>query len=147
MNGDSILEGLRASHLRPTMARIATLQVLAGFGTRAASIEELHRALIGRGTKVSLGTVYRTMQELESRGLLLREWARHRKAMYRLKPAGYDSPALLRLVCRNSGRSVPLEAAKLHAQLLSAASAAGYDLTGQVLRVEVDSLKERSAHN
>ncbi|MFT3815817.1 MAG: LysR family transcriptional regulator [Acidovorax sp.] len=41
--------------------------------------EDVYRRMSERGTRTSLGTVYRTMKDLEAHGLLLREWSRHRR--------------------------------------------------------------------
>lgn len=141
MTVDAILASLRQAAIRPTTIRIAVMQLLSEPVGQALSVEDIYRGLASRGVIVGVGTVYRTTRELEERGLLLREWNALHKALYRLKPVGYDNDTTrVRLVCRESGRVVLLDEDDLHARLLEAGRAAGFDLSGQVLRVEVDSL-------
>ena len=143
---DSILDMLLAAQLHPTLARIAILRVLADAGPQAIGIGDIYRALAARDTQAAMSTVYRIIQDMETRGLILREWGDgHRKAMYRLRPKALDDPACIHLVCRESGRVVALGDAALHAHLLQAARTAEVDLAGQVLRIEVNHLKAPGA--
>ena len=136
------LEALRTARLRPTMARVALVQVLLDADPAAISTGDMYNALLQRGTPAAMGTVYRAAQELEDRGLLLREWSeRHRKAMYRLKPKELDDLEHIRLVCRESGQAILLRKHDLHARLLEAGREAGFDLAGQTLSIHVDALK------
>lgn len=142
MKADTAFEVLRSARLRPTTARIAILQVLADSGHRALSIEDAYRALTLRGVLTSIGTIYKTMQELNARELLLREWGDFRKAMYRLKPEGFNGDRKrIRLACHSSGRMVLIGDADLYARLLQAARDAGFNIEGQMLSIEVDFLK------
>lgn len=130
---------LRSAGLRPTAARVAVMQALAG-QDEAVTVEELYRAMIQRPEPPAVGTVYRAIQGFEKLGLVLCE-RRRRATMYRLRPADMDDPRRIRLLCRDSGRVVLLDAPGLHAHLLAAAKEAGFDLAAQVLRIEVDGLK------
>ena len=93
--------------------------------------------------KCSLGTTYRTIAELEAKGLLLREWGTGTKALYRLTPAQLHAQPLW-LVCRESGRRVALGDADLHTRLVAAAAREGFDLGGKRLDVAVDRLEAAS---
>lgn len=135
MMSNSVLRRLRAAKLRPTVARIGVLQTIEASPT-PVSAEEVFRQMLLRGTRVSMGTVYRAMHQFESDGLLLREWDRNRKALYSIKPAGLDTAAL-RLVCPDTGRVLVMEDAVLHAHLLSAARHHGVALEGHALSVQV----------
>jgi Fur family ferric uptake transcriptional regulator len=103
---DAAVQKLQSAGLRPTLARVAILQMLADDRGKAMSAEAVFQQLVGRGTAKSLGTVYRVLQELEQGGLLLREWHGRHRSLYRIMPgAGMQAP---RLVCRSSGHDVAL---------------------------------------
>lgn len=61
---------LRAAGLRPTQQRKALAQLLYGSGDRHLCAEELHEEACERGVDVSLATVYNTLNQLKSVGLL-----------------------------------------------------------------------------
>lgn len=132
-----IVQRLRAARLRPTVARIGALQVVEAAAPESLCAEEVFRQMLLRGTHASIGTVYRTLQQLEAVGLLRKEWGAGRKAFYGLGLAeGEDAP--LRLVCGHSGRSVLLSDPELRARLVAAASAQGMDLAGQALTLQAE---------
>ena len=137
MTEPTILQRLRAAQLRPTMARIGVLQVIEAAAPASICAEDVFRGLLQRGTPVSGGTVYRALQQCEAAGLLLREWDGKRKAHYRAKPNGFDA-APLRLVCIDTGRTIVLDDAELHARLIAAARREGLDLTGQALAIHAE---------
>lgn len=137
MGDASILQRLRAADLRPTVARIGILQVIEASGPDCVSAEDVFRRMILRGTRVSLGTVYRTIQQLHLKTVLLREWDDFRKATYRLKPPGHESQAH-RIVCRHCDHSIAFTDERLQARLKSIAEAQGIVLSGQALTVHVD---------
>lgn len=128
---------LCAAGLRPTVARIAVLQAIGASGLRTLSADDVYRELMLSGTSASTGTVYRVIHELEDNGLLLREWAVNRKALYRLKPSEADMPAH-RLVCRLCQRSFEFSDPCLGTRLLAEAAQQGFDLAEQALTVEVN---------
>jgi len=134
--GGRILQRLRTTGLRPTMARIGVLQVIEAASPAAVCAEEVFRRMMLRGTRASMGTVYRVIHQLEAAGLLLREWDANRKAHYRIKPAERDVATIL-LVCRESGRSVVLTDGDLHARLVAAARREGLAPHGGELHAEV----------
>jgi Fur family ferric uptake transcriptional regulator len=135
----TVLQRLRAARLQPTIARIGLLQVLEAAAPGCLSAEDLFQRMLQRGTRVSVGTVYRVLQQLHAAGLLVHEWDVQRRALYGIRPEGFDGQAV-RLVCRGTGRTVTLTDAELHARLLAAAALQGQDLRGQTLSVVVDSL-------
>lgn len=135
MSGISVLQRLRAAGLRPTSARIGVLQVIDASGDVPLPAEEVFRLMSVRGTRVSLGTVYRLIHELETRQVLLRGWGSDRKALYWLRRT--DRGALgLQLVCPRTGRRVVLDDADLSARLLAAVEREGFDLAGLTLQVQ-----------
>lgn len=80
------------------------------------------RELVRSGQRVNQSAVYRALQRLEAAGLL-GEWGR---------------AARLNLCCPDSGRTAVLVNPRLHAQLLAATEAAGWNLAGHGLVIEVD---------
>ena len=134
-----VLERLRTSGIRPTIARIGVLQVISAAAPGRISAEEVFRQMMRRGTRASVSTVYRVIHELVGHGLLLREWGAKRKALYRLKPDCFDTEPL-RLVCPESGRTVVLADADLYEGLLTAARHHGIDLEGQALSIQVSTV-------
>jgi len=61
---------LKRSGLRPTQQRLALAELLFTGSDRHVSAEELHQEALSRGVKVSLATVYNTLNRLHSVGLL-----------------------------------------------------------------------------
>ncbi|MFT4194562.1 Fur family transcriptional regulator [Ottowia sp.] len=131
---DDMLDRLRTARRRPTVARVRVLQLLHACAPRSLCAAEVMGRAGQGGARISIGTVYRVLHELESRGLLLREWHAGGKALYRPKPP--EGEARVRLRCRRTGRTAVLADADLHARLLAAARRAGWNLAGQELVVE-----------
>ena len=135
-----IIQRLRAARLRPTIARVCILQIIESAGSGRICAENIFREVLRRGTHASMGTVYRGLQQLETGGLLVREWDNNRKALYRFKPEECDGTQMV-LVCRASGQTVVLTDPELHASLLLATEREGMNLAGQAIRIEVDRIK------
>lgn len=108
----SLLQRCREAGMLPTVGRIGILQVFEIYGTQAVCVEEVLRQMQLRGMRMAIGTVYRTVREMERVGLLLREWSEGRKALYRVRPAE-SGPRSIRLVCGQTGRSVVLNDSEL----------------------------------
>ncbi len=67
----SELEGrLRSAGLRPTRQRLALGLLLFGAGDRHVTAETLHEEAVAAGESVSLATVYNTLHQFRSAGLL-----------------------------------------------------------------------------
>ena len=65
-----ILDQLRASGLRPTRQRLALAKLLFDGDDRHTTAEMLHADAVGGNIKVSLATVYNTLHQFTSAGLL-----------------------------------------------------------------------------
>ncbi len=65
-----VLEGLRASGLRPTRQRLALAELLFSNGDRHITAEMLHAEALNAGVRVSLATVYNTLHQFTSVNLL-----------------------------------------------------------------------------
>ncbi|MBC8241591.1 MAG: transcriptional repressor [Alphaproteobacteria bacterium] len=61
---------LRAVGLRPTRQRLALARLLFGHGNRHVTAESLYDSALDAGIKVSLATVYNTLHQFTSAGLL-----------------------------------------------------------------------------
>lgn len=64
------VRNLRAVGLRPTRQRLALAQLLFGHGNRHATAESLYDDAQEAGIKVSLATVYNTLHQFTTAGLL-----------------------------------------------------------------------------
>lgn len=129
-----ILKRLRAAGLRLTVPRICVLQVIESAAPRGVCADDIFRQTFERGTKISTGTVYRAIGQLEEAGLVVREWDANRKAHYRI-PLNDTDRMSLRLVCPDTGRLSLLADPALHDALLAAAQRHGVELEGRDLLI------------
>lgn len=68
--GDDFGELLRGAGLRPTRQRIALAALLYCKGDRHVTAELLHEEAVASGESVSLATVYNTLHQFQTAGLL-----------------------------------------------------------------------------
>lgn len=66
----NLSERLRIAGLRPTRQRLALAAILFGSGDRHVSAESLHQEALAARIGVSLATVYNTLNQFKSAGLL-----------------------------------------------------------------------------
>jgi Fur family transcriptional regulator, iron response regulator len=66
----SIAEKLRVAGLRPTRQRVALAKILFGAGDRHVCAESLHADAVDAKVPVSLATVYNSLHQFKSAGLL-----------------------------------------------------------------------------
>lgn len=66
----SLIERLKDSGLRPTRQRLALAKLLFEKGNRHLTAEQLHVEAIGAKVRVSLATVYNTLHQFTTAGLL-----------------------------------------------------------------------------
>jgi Fur family iron response transcriptional regulator len=76
-----VLERLTVAGLRPTRQRLALARLLFERGDRHVTAEQLHRLAAREGVKMSLATVYNTLNRFSAAGLL-REVAVDSKRSY-----------------------------------------------------------------
>jgi Fur family iron response transcriptional regulator len=69
LNSDAVKK-LRAVGLRPTRQRLALARLLFGQGNMHVTAESLYDSAQGAGIKVSLATVYNTLHQFTTAGLL-----------------------------------------------------------------------------
>ncbi len=65
---------LRAAGLRVTLPRLHILEFLTSEPNQWMCLEEVHQALVKRGDLVTVAAVYKAINEMESRGIVLREF-------------------------------------------------------------------------
>lgn len=70
LDGQDVGELLRQSGLRPTRQRIALASLLYSKGDRHVTAELLHEEATEAGEQVSLATVYNTLHQFQTAGLL-----------------------------------------------------------------------------
>ncbi len=66
----AIIERLKTVGLRPTRQRLLLAELLFGSGDRHVTAEMLHEEAVAAGERVSLATVYNTLHQFKSGGLL-----------------------------------------------------------------------------
>lgn len=66
----SLTEKLRQAGLRPTQQRLALAELLFGQGNRHICAEDLHAEAVAAEVAVSLATIYNTLNQFKSAGLL-----------------------------------------------------------------------------
>jgi Fur family iron response transcriptional regulator len=64
------LERLRTAGLRPTRQRLALVRLLFERGDRHVTAEQLHAEALANGTRISLATIYNSLHQFTSAGLL-----------------------------------------------------------------------------
>lgn len=65
-----LVERLKKSGLRPTRQRVILANILLGRGARHLTAEQLHREVHDNALRISLATVYNTLNQFVSAGLL-----------------------------------------------------------------------------
>ena len=68
--GSNVTDHLRAVGLRPTRQRVALARLLFGSGDRHVTAEHLHGEALAAAIPVSLATVYNTLHQFTTAGLL-----------------------------------------------------------------------------
>jgi Fur family iron response transcriptional regulator len=69
-NEVDVVDMLRTAGLRPTRQRVALAEILYGRGDRHVTAEHLHEEAIEASVRVSLATVYNTLNQFTEAGLL-----------------------------------------------------------------------------
>ena len=77
-----VIERLRTAGLRPTRQRLALARLLFGQGDRHLSAEELHAEAVAQKVRVSLATVYNTLNQFTDAGLLREVVVEHGRSYF-----------------------------------------------------------------
>ncbi|GAB4058160.1 transcriptional repressor [Uliginosibacterium sediminicola] len=126
---------LENAGLRPTTVRLDILRLINAEGAAGACAERVFQLLLRGERCYSMGTVYRTIHQLEASGLLRRAHDPHGKVFYRSAPAE-DNPHSWRLLCANRGICIHFEDMALHEKIRAILRDNGLaDFSGQ-LRLE-----------
>ncbi len=103
---DELIDELRADGHRVTTARRAVLQEVLDAGDRHLSAEDLAELIRRRQPEVHLSTVYRTVEVLESAGILTQVHVGHGPGTYHLAQDRHHHA-----VCDSCGQVIELSAA------------------------------------
>jgi Fur family transcriptional regulator, ferric uptake regulator len=123
-------ELLRRSGLRPTRQRLAVLKVLAA-ERNDATAQEIHASLAGRGERVGLATVYRTLAALAGGGAVDALSHHPGEICYRLCSPGHHH----HLVCQDCHRVVELADCDLDSWLAARAADHGFIVSAHTVEV------------
>ena len=130
---------LRAIGLRITLPRLSVLSVLAESPQQWMDANTVFQQVVARGAFMRLSVVYHVMQELECRGLVLREWRngiRGHKAIYKLN--SIETPVHEHtMVCRQCGVGISIDAPDLPNKLRKLARTQGLVLASQPMVIHV----------
>jgi Fur family transcriptional regulator, ferric uptake regulator len=121
---------LRRYELRPTAQRLAVLAALA-VERDDATAQEIHAALLARGERVGLATVYRTLAALSECGVVDSLMHHPGEICYRLCSPGHHH----HLVCEKCHRVVELGDCDLGSWLASRASRHGFTINSHTVEV------------
>jgi Fur family ferric uptake transcriptional regulator len=91
---------LRNAGLNPTLPRLQVLEFIRASSLRHLSAEQIYRGLVQQRAERALGTIYRSLSELERVGLLSRSVFGVHGAVFELA----DRPEHDHLVCLRCGR-------------------------------------------
>lgn len=137
MSDDKLIQLLRAVKLRPTISRISVMRVLDTAGGEPLSADDLFRRLMEQGERCNIGTVYRTLQQCEGAGMLLRAWDdAQRRSVYRIRQGDAGGPAVC-LLCRGCDRSFALDDALLYEHLARVMQQHGVRVADQAVQIEI----------
>ncbi len=134
------LRHLRAVRLRPTIARIGVLQVLEAQTPKSLDVETVFRDLIGRGVRLSHGTVYRVLKDLASHGLATQEWRTGlsgSKAVYCAVRQGIPASDFC-IVCKQCDNTTAITDSALREQLQQLVIHQGLSLASQSMTILAD---------
>jgi Fur family transcriptional regulator, ferric uptake regulator len=95
------------------------------------SAQDIHGLLLGRGTKIGLRTVYRTLQQLADAGAVDVMRTGDGEAVYRRCSTGHHH----HLVCRRCGRTVEVEGPAVERWAERVAKEHGYTDIGHTIEV------------
>jgi Fur family transcriptional regulator, ferric uptake regulator len=121
---------LRRHGLRPTRQRLAVLGVLSA-EENDATAQEIHATLAGRGERVSLATVYRTVSALSDYGVVDALSHTPGETCYRLCSEGHHH----HLVCERCHLVVELADCELDSWLDKRARRHGFAISAHSLEV------------
>ncbi len=130
-------ERLRAQGWKVTTARLSVLQALEALAPCSVSAEDVHRHLMRRGSRASIGSVYRILHEFHERDWLEREWSPQRTALYRARSDDTAETDRITLVCAHSGQRLELSDRALCEQLIAVARRGGLVARGAPLSVRL----------
>ncbi len=138
-NDAQVFAQLRKLGMRPTSARVCVLQVLHDHPDEPLSAERFFQYFVEIGLSVSLGTIYRVLNEMEHSGLLQRERRADEataKSRYRLAPEVLP-PSSYAFCCRVCAKVMVVADKQFSETLYRQAKSAGFDLKLPQMSIQV----------
>lgn len=128
---------LRRVGLKLTHSRLLTVRCLQQYAAQGehATVERLYRALLESGSRVSLGTIYRTLAALARAGLVKRRHFADAPTAFELVDAGEHH----HIVDARLGAVVEFSDALIEQRLMALAAERGYQYLGCELTLYVRS--------
>lgn len=120
---------LKASRLRPTIARIEVLSAIAGSVPPCLDALELFRILSARRTHPGQSSIYRALNDLQEAGLLTRVDNPGGRALYTVSPAN-NGATNVAVRCRCGARLAFIQDATLHKHLNAVSGQVGFESSG-----------------
>ena len=129
-----VIESLRNAGVRPTIPRIAVYQIVASMEPAGISAEQLLDELPARGFPAAISTVYRTITELETLGLLIRSQDASGRRVYLTN----TSPHLGKIYFRHGprGKLRPVVDQSLYEHISRLAQQQGLDWRGKTIVIQ-----------
>ena len=106
ITSDDLLDALRSHGYRITNARRAICEVIASSHDEHLDAAEILARVQATGTSADQSTVYRTLETLETAGVLTHGHLGHRASVYHLA----DESPHQHLVCESCGRTIAVDA-------------------------------------
>ncbi|NGZ84804.1 Fur family transcriptional regulator [Duganella aceris] len=128
-NDAYVFAQLRKLGMRPTSARVCVLQVMHQHPDEPLAAEQIFQHFVEIGLSVSLGTIYRVLNEMEHSGLLQRERRADEataKSRYRLAPEVLP-PSSYAFCCRVCAKVMVVADKQFSETLYQQARSAGFD--------------------
>ena len=92
---------LKEVNLRPTRQRVVLVSNIFNSGNRHINAEKLHEEVLFSGEKVSLATVYNTLNNLTNAGLLRQVKVNSKQNYFDTNTSSHHTHALFKLITRD----------------------------------------------
>jgi len=115
---------IRSAGLKVTQPRVVILQLLEDSDPHHLSAEDVHQALVERGSDIGLATVYRVLTQFEAAGLVTRHHFDGAQAVFELDNGDNHD----HIVCVRTGKVAEFTDERIMQRLAEIADELGYTL-------------------
>ncbi len=129
-------QDLRKIGLKATAPRLRVLALFESGEFRHLSAEDVYRELVMEGEDIGLATVYRTLTQFETAGILVRHHFEGGRAVFELNQGAHHD----HLVCRQCGRVVEFYDPEIERRQDTVAQAKGFRVREHSLYLYADCL-------